>query len=280
MKIGYLGPPGSFSEEAALEVGKIQDLINFTSFRLVKALEEEKVQKAVLPIENSIEGSVNWVFDFLFRNNFPFVIENEVICPIKQNLIGFGQIPNLEVVYSHPQALAQCRKFLSELGVKTKDTDSTSEAVQLVAEGKNPTIAALGTKRAAEIYYATVIKENVNDNDNNQTRFIILGKEKKERTEKDKTSFIFGTKDKPGALYRVLEVFDVLRINMTMIISRPSKRRLGEYVFFIDIEGHQQEDDLKIAFRKIKERVSFLKVLGSYPRAAKQSPVEEFRLTS
>jgi len=272
MKIGYLGPKGSFSEEAALSFEKDGDLLAFSSFGLIRALEEKKIQKVILPIENSIEGSVNWVFDFLFRNNSLFLIENEIIYPISQNLVGFGQISDVKIVYSHPQALAQCRNFLNKLGIETKDTDSTSEAVQLVAEGKNPAIAALGTKRAAEIYYATVIKENVNNNDNNQTRFIVLGKEKKERTEKDKTSFIFGTKDKPGALYGVLEVFDVLRINMTMIISRPSKRRLGEYVFFIDIEGHQQEDDLRVAFRKIKERVSFLKVLGSYPRAVKQSP--------
>lgn len=272
MKIGYLGPKGSFSEKAALGFRKNDNLIAFPSFGLIRALEEKKIQKAVLPIENSIEGSVNWVFDFLFRNNSMFLIEGEIVYPIRQNLIGFGQISDVKIVYSHPQALAQCRNFLNELGVETKDTDSTSEAVQLIVEEKKPEIAALGTKRAAEIYCATVIKENISDNQNNKTRFIVLGKERKERTGRDKTSFVFGTEDRPGALYRVLEVFDVLRINMTMIISRPSKKSLGEYVFFVDVDGYQEEDDLKIAFRKIKERVSFLKILGSYPRAVKQSP--------
>lgn len=267
MKIGYLGPQGSFSEEAALSYGKNQDLVAYPSFGLIKALEEGEIQKAILPIENSIEGSVNWVLDLLLRNNFPFLIEDEIVWSIKQNLIGFGQISDIKKVYSHPQAMAQCRDFLNELGVETKDTDSTSEAVQLVAEEKDPEIAALGTKRAADIYQAPIIRKNIDDNQNNKTRFIVLGKEKKEKTDKDKTSFVFGTEDKPGALYRVLEIFAALGINMTMIISRPSKRKLGEYVFFTDVEGHREGNDLKTALKKVKEKTSFLKILGSFPKA-------------
>lgn len=269
MKIGYLGPRGSFSEEASLSVEKSQSLVACSSLSLRESLETGKIQKAVLPIENSVEGPVNWVFDSLLQNNLPFLIEGEIVWPIKQNLIGFGKLSDVELVYSHPQALAQCRKFLDKLRVQTKDADSTSKAVQLVAR-KEIIEAAIGTIRAADIYQVPVIQKNINDNPRNMTRFIILGSKQKRRTGKDKTSFVFGTEDNPGALYGVLEVFDVLRINMTMIISRPSKKSLGEYVFFVDVDRHQKEDDLKIAFKKIKERVSFLRILGSYPRAVKK----------
>lgn len=268
IKIGYLGPPGSFSEEAVLSIfGEIQDLFPFSSFELMKSLEKGKIQKAVLPVENSIDGSVNWVIDWLLKNNSSFLIEGETVLSIRHSLIGRGRIPDIKTVYSHPQALAQCRRFLNELGVETKDTDSTSEAVKLVAARNDPKIAALGSKRAAGIFGLPIIKENVCDNQNNKTRFIVLGKEQKRKSGKDKTSFIFGTKDKPGALFHVLEVFDVFGINMTMIISRPSKRELGEYVFFVDLEGHREDEKLKTAFKKITKRASFLKVLGSFPRA-------------
>ncbi len=268
MKIGYLGPEGSFSEEAALSFGRAEELAAYQSFGLIKALEEGKIQKAVVPIENSIEGAVTWVLDLLVKNNLPFFIEAEIIWNIKQNLIGFGSISEIKIVYSHPQALGQCRDFLNKLGIETKDTNSTSEAV-LIAERGDPALAAIGTRRAAEIYDVPIIKEDISDNHNNQTRFIVLGREQKKRTGKDKTSFIFGAENKPGALCRILEVFDVLEINMTMIISRPSKRKLGEYVFFVDVEASQEDEDLRIAFKKIEGRINFLKILGSYPKADK-----------
>ncbi len=267
MKIGYLGPKGSFSEEAASNLGRAEELTAYQSFELIKSLEEGKIQKAVVPIENSIEGAVNWVLDLLVKNNLPFFIEAEIIWNIRQNLIGFGSISEIKIVYSHPQALGQCRDFLDKLRIETKDANSTSEAVQLIAERGDSALAAIGTKRAAEIYNVPIIKEDISDNHNNQTRFIVLGREQKKRTGKDKTSFIFGTENKPGALYRILEVFDVLEINMTMIISRPSKRKLGEYVFFVDVEASQEDEDLRIAFKKIEGRISFLKILGSYPKA-------------
>lgn len=273
MKIGYLGPPGSFSHEAALKFArtarfvKAADMVALSSFDLITAIEEGEIPRVVLPLENSIEGSVNWVFDLFFRNSFSFLIEAEVVWPIIHHLIGFGKISGVKTVYSHPQALAQCRKFLGKLRVGTKDTDSTSEAVRLVAEKKDPKIAAIGTKQAAKLYRARIIESDIQGSSNNQTRFIVLGNRERRRTGRDKTSFVFGTEDKPGALLRVLEVFDVLEVNMTMIFSRPSKKRLGEYIFFVDVEAHQNGEDLRVAFGKIKGRVSFLRILGSYPSA-------------
>lgn len=269
MKIGYLGPQGSFSEEASLSVTESSSLVACSSLSLRESLKTGKIQKAVLPIENSVEGPVNWVFDLLLQNKLPFLIEGEIVWPIKQNLIGFGELSDVKLVCSHPQALAQCSNFLDQLKAKTRDADSTSKAVQSLARGE-VVGAAIGTIRAADIYQVPVIQKNINDNPGNMTRFIILGNKQKRRTGEDKTSFVFGTEDRSGALYRVLEVLDVLRINMTMIISRPSKKSLGEYVFFVDVDGYQKEDDLKIAFRKIEERVSFLRILGSYPRAVKK----------
>lgn len=263
MKIGYLGPEGSFSNEAALKIFKENQLVACSSFELIRSLQEGTIQGAVLPIENSTEGSVNWVFNFLLENNLPFQINGEIILSIEHNLIGFGELKNIKTVLSHPQALAQCSKLLTLHKIVIKNTDSTSEAVSLAAADKN--ITAIGTKRAAEIYNVPIILSNINDNYNNQTRFIVLRPTLGSRTGKDKTSFVFETEDKPGALLRVLEVFDVFEINMTMIISRPSKKGLGTYMFFVDVEGHQEDEHLKTAFGLIKEKLGSLKILGSYP---------------
>lgn len=265
-KIGYLGPEGSNSEEAARKVGKDQNLIPFSSSELIRALKGGLIQKAVLPFENSLGGSVDWALDALLENNLSFVIEAEVIQPIEHNLIGFGQISDTEIVYSHPQALAQCRKLLTTLNVKTIDTDSTSTAVRIVAEKKDKTAAAIGTKLAADINNVPIILKGINDKPNNETRFIVLGN-RQIRTGRDKTSLIFGTKNRPGALAMVLMPLCLLGINMTMLVSRPSKAKLGEYIFFVDIEGHKEYRKIKFALRIIKRLTTFLKVLGSYPKA-------------
>jgi prephenate dehydratase len=208
-----------------------------------------------------------------FTNNFPFLIKGEIVLPVHHHLIGFGRISDVKEIYSHPQALGQCRQFWNKLKVKTRDTDSTSEAVQLVAQKQDKTIAAIGTKLASELYQAPIIKKNIADNRNNQTRFIVLGRKKRKKTGRDKTSFVFGTKNRSGALVEVLQVFKVLHINMTMLVPRPSKKRLGEYVFFADVEAHQRDRHLGAAFQALKEGrwVTFLRIFGSYPKAKKQN---------
>ncbi|MDI6603430.1 MAG: prephenate dehydratase, partial [Patescibacteria group bacterium] len=232
MKVGYLGPEESFSGEVAVSIFKEEDLIPFSSFELTEALKNSIVQKAVLPIENSLEGPINWVLDLLVNNN-QFFIQDEIIWLIEQNLIGFGKISEIKTIYSNPQALAQCAQFLNRLKVKTENTDSTSAAVQLVAKKKNSEIAAIGSKRAAKLYKIPIIKEGINDTPQNWTRFIILGEEQRDITGQDKTSLVFEVENRPGSLCEVLEEFARENINMTMIISRPSKRQLGEYIFFV-----------------------------------------------
>lgn len=265
MKVGYLGPKGTFTEEAAMRIALEKDLIPLSSTELIKALEKGEIQKAVLPYENSIEGVVGWVFDFLVNLDPKFVIEAEIVLPIKQNLVGFGKIEDIKTIYSNPVALAQCRKFIETLKVETKEVDSTSAAIKLIAQRRNLTEAAIGPQRAARIYDVPIIKEDIGDYHNNQTRFILLGTKKSQRTGNDKTTLVFGTENKPGALCTVLEVFKDAKINMTMIVSRPSKQKLGEYIFFVDIDGHQDDEKIQRALEEIKKRTTFLKILGSYP---------------
>jgi prephenate dehydratase len=201
------------------------------------------------------------------NGKFTFCIESEIVLNIKQNLLGSGKLSDVKMVYSRSEALNQCRKFLEKHHLQTQAMDSTSAAVRFVAEKArdNFKLAAIGTKRAAEIYKLPIIAKNIGDNENNKTRFIVLGRKMSKITGKDKTSLIFGTRNKPGTLLRALEVFDALIINMTTIHSRPSKTKLGEYIFFIDIEGHQEDPRIKIALDILKNKVSFLKILGSYP---------------
>jgi len=269
MKIGYLAPAGSFSEEATLS--RFSDVAPYSSFELVDVLARGEIEAAVLPVENSIEGPVNWVLDLLSRNHMPFSISAEIVWTVKQNLIGLGRISDIQTVYSIPQALGQCRGFLDKIGVETRDTDSTSAAVRLVAERKDQKIAAIGSKRAAEIYGLPIITEDISDARNNKTRFIVLGKERAGTTGRDKTSLIFGftmeEANRSGALSNVMVIFAALDISMTMVVSRPTGDALGNYIFFVDIEGHRQDGKVRVALEAIAAKTSFLRVLGSYPKA-------------
>ena len=268
-RVGYLGPEGSFSEEAARKI-LADEYVPFSTIpKLLKAFWNGEIDKAVLPIENSIEGTVVLAVDKLINGNGnSFVIVGEIKLPIIQNLIGMDcEVSEIETVGSHPQALAQCANFTEKLGIRTESFDSTSVAVEQVAKKQNNSFAAIGTKRAAEIYGLKVIRKNIQDSDNNVTRFLVLGHEVNVQTGVDKTSIIFELNNRSGALAVVLIPLLLLRINMTQIISRPSKKVLGEYVFWIDFDGHQKENKIKIALWIIKKITKFFRNLGSYPKA-------------
>jgi len=267
-RVGYLGPEGSFSEEAARKVSADGYVPFPTIPKLLKAFWGREVDKVVIPIENSIEGTVVPAIDSLINGNGnSFIIVGEIELPIIQNLIGIGKISEIKTAGSHSQALAQCASFTEKLGIRTESFDSTSAAVEQVAKKQDNSFAAIGTKRAAEIYGLEVIRENIQDSDNNVTRFLVLGHEVNAQTGVDKTSIIFEVNNKPGALLRVLEVFDALDINMTNIVSRPSKIELGKYIFWVDIEEHQLNEEVNVALKRIKKRTNFLKIFGSYPKA-------------
>lgn len=266
--IGYLGPEGSYSHEVAIYAGADEQMA-LNELNFLTALAEKKVQMAVLPVVNSIVGQVKWVLELFANGNGEYEITREIIWNIKSNLIGFGKIEQIKTVCSHTEALGQCKNFLSKMpGVAIEEKGSTSAAVKLVAEKKDPTWAAIGTSLAAEMYGVPIIARKVNDHYNNKTLFTVLGGTKLPPTGNDKTSLLFGTANKPGALVDVLLVFKVLGINMGHIFSHPSpNKKLGEYVFLIEVDGHREDKDLSVALEKITTMVEYLKILGSYPKA-------------
>lgn len=263
--MGFFGPSGTFTEEAALMVGG--RLISFDTIpEVFEAVYRDKVDMGVVPIENSIEGSVGITLDLL-AHDYNLKIKREIIVPISHNLLlnPDTDLGDVEVVYSHSQALSQCRKFIEGMGVVTRATPSTSAAAELITGKKKA--AAIGTKRAAEIYGLKIAAQDIQDYENNRTRFVVLDQEDHPLTGRDKTSVMFFlVEDKPGGLYEILGEFAVRKVNLTKIESRPSKDKLGSYIFFVDFEGHRDDQDIGNILNIIKSKVEYIKILGSYPR--------------
>ena len=280
-KVGFLGHLGSFSHEAAdkylTSVGGMFEVVPQDSFpKLFNFNSNGQRYLIVVPIDNSIEGLVTPVADLLVEAD-NFVIIGEYILSIKQNLLTLSGTNLLDIkrIYSHPQALAQCRNFIEKMRDKNKNdikeiaTKSTSEAAKIVAEEKNIFSAAIGGELSALLNHLKIMASDIADANNNQTRFLVLVKTAEDLIPQpsgdDKTFAIFSVENKPGSLVRVLEVFDVLSVNMTMIQSRPSKKQLGEYVFFVEFEGHRASSNIAVALDGVRSRSVWLKVLGSYP---------------
>ena len=263
-RIGFFGPSGTFTEEAASLIG--DDLIAFDSILdILEAVEKGEVNVGVVPIENSIEGPVGVTLDLLVHD-FDLKIKKEIIIPISHNLLinPDADIDDVQLVYSHIQALSQCRKFTEGLGVVVNSAPSTSAAAEMIKGKKNS--AAIGTKRAAKIYGLKIAASNIQDYENNVTRFVVIDKTDHERTGKDKTSIVFSIlEEKPGGLYEILEVFAKNKINLTKIESRPSKEKLGSYIFFVDFEGHRTDKLIGNILNIIRIKLEYIKILGSYP---------------
>jgi len=263
-RIGFFGPSGTFTEEAASLIG--DDLIAYDSILdVLEAVEKGDVNVGVVPIENSIEGPVGVTLDLLVHD-YDLNIKKEIIIPISHNLLinPDADIDDIQLVYSHVQALSQCRKFTEGLGVVVNSTPSTSAAADMIKGKKNS--AAIGTKRAAEIYGLKIAASNIQDYENNVTRFVVIDKTDHERTGKDKTSIVFSIlEEKPGGLYEILEVFAKNNINLTKIESRPSKEKLGSYIFFVDFEGHRIDKPIGNILNIIRSKLEYIKILGSYP---------------
>jgi prephenate dehydratase len=268
-KIAFLGPRGTFCEQAALKFSNskknlLLDCKNISDiFRMV---ENKKVDYGVVPIENSTEGSVNIALDLLLEKNI--YIAGEIMERISHNLITKSGIEmnDIRFIFSHPQAIAQCRIFLEKNlpNVQTKEASSTASAVKEIKDLKYA--AAIGSILAAETYDMDILVKNIEDNPNNFTRFFILAKNDCKFTGSDKTSIIFSVKHIPGALYEALGIFANKRINLTKIESRPTKDKPWEYIFFCDFEGHRTDIKLQQALRELGNKAIFLKILGSYPK--------------
>jgi len=262
--IGFLGPQGTYAEEAASKLGG--KLIAFDSImEVMEAVNQEQVDIGVVPIENSIEGPVGVTLDLLVHE-YDLKISGEIILPVSHKLLlnHGSSVEDIELVYSHAQALSQCRKFIENMGAKPVATPSTSKAAEMVKGKKNA--AAIGTQRAADLYSLKVASNDIQDYRDNLTRFIIISKHDQKPTGHDKTSIVFSlVEDRPGGLYDVLGVFAKCNVNLTKIESRPSKKKLGNYIFFIDFQGHKDNEEVKNILNNIKNKTLCVKILGSYP---------------
>ena len=268
-KLGYLGPAGSYAEQAAILYDAHAEKVPYPSIPTVaKGVEKLEVTSGLVPIENSIEGAVTYTLDLLIHDS-KLLISDEIILPVHHNLLGSPGTgkEDIKLVYSHPQAFAQCRKYLEhELpGVELIASLSTSAAVKRLSEENN--IAAIGNLRAAEIYNAEVIDSQIEDNSNNVTRFVLLSENDSPATGNDKTSICFTfSDDSPGLLYKVMGFAAKEGINLAKVESRPNKLELGRYFFLLDLEGHRTDQKLATTLSAINNEVSELKILGSYPQ--------------
>lgn len=272
MPTAFLGPRGTFSEEAAiLFAGPDAEFVDFTSFpALVSAVETGLAAAAVLPIENSIEGAVSTTLDLLIHET-NLKIAAEVVVQVRHFLVTMPgtELSAIKQVTSHPQALGQCRRFLERClpGVEQVASLSTAGAVAEVAGAGDPSRAAIGPLRAYELYGGAILAHDIQDNRANVTRFVVLQAEGVAPTGDDKTSIGFTLKaNVPGALHAVLGELAKDNLQMTKIESRPNKSWLGEYVFLIDLEGHASDAAVANALDRIGGLCEMLKVFGSYPR--------------
>jgi len=269
MIIGLLGPEGTYSENAARKLNVKAHLLFFDNLEdVIESVLNQDVDCGIVPIENSLEGSIGITMDSLKENDIYII--GEVIVPIKHCLLSKGHMEDIKVILSHSQALAQCRKFIREhfRDIRIQTTGSTSHAAKLTSEF--PEMAAIASRESAQKYGLDILADDIQDHKENHTRFAVLGNNIPEPTGHDKTSIIIHLgQDRPGALYNLLGEFAGRNINLTKIESRPSKMRLGDYIFYIDMEGHISDRNISMALDNIEKIVDWVKIIGSYPSSTK-----------
>lgn len=266
LRVSCLGPLATFTHLAAirhfgssakfLPVGSIKEVFD--------SVESNKTVYGVVPIENSNEGVISSTLDLFM--DYDLKISAEIILEISQNLLSKTKDRSkIKKIYSHPHAIAQCKKWLETNmpGIPVLETTSTAKAAELAS--KDIESAAIASELAAKVYKLFILEKGIEDSKHNVTRFLVISKTFPARTGKDKTSIMFSIKDKPGALYNILYPFKKSNINLTKIESRPSRRKAWEYIFFVDMEGHIEDKKLQKAINAIKEDCLYLKFLGSYP---------------
>ncbi len=270
-RYAFLGPSGTFSEEAllSLDLPDVEPMARVSIEEVFTAVERGDAEAGIVPIENSVEGSVNATLDALAFDS-ALTIDREVILEIRHALIAAPgtTLDQVKLVVSHPHATAQCRRWLAANlpGRTIAAANSTAEAVlRAVTE---PGTAAVGTRLAAELHGGEILAGAIEDYRDNKTRFVMVGHGTVEPTGDDKTTLaLFLHEDRPGALLMILSEFAYGNINLTKIQSRPTKRILGEYMFFVDLEGHAYDPSVALALDCLRLKLREVKVLGSYPRA-------------
>jgi chorismate mutase/prephenate dehydratase len=267
-EVAFQGEPGAYSETAVYRIfgptARPKPKKHFSD--VFKAVWTDSTKYGVVPIENSIEGSVSQVYDLFLQ--YDLKVCGELALRISHCLIADPEtdLEEVKVVYSHPQALGQCRNYLERLGVEMVSTYDTAGSVKIIKEQSMTKAAAIAGERAAEIYGMKILAQDIADTRNNYTRFFVLAKDELPPTGNDKTSIIFSTKHVPRALYESLGELANRGINMTKIESRPTKQNLWEYNFYLDFDGHMNEQICAEALNGLRNRSLFVKVLGSYPR--------------
>jgi chorismate mutase/prephenate dehydratase len=267
MKVAYMGPPSTFSHQAARSRfgGSVEYLSCETISDVFDAVEKEMADYGVVPVENSTEGAVTHTLDRLTETTLK--ISAELYITISNCLLARVPRERIERLYSHPQVLGQCRQWLRRemSGVELIPVASTARAAELASREKNA--GALASELAAELYGLTVLESDVQDLSGNTTRFLVVGHDVNIPSGSDKTSLLFAVQHQAGTLYGALESFKKFRLNMTKIESRPSRTKRWEYYFFVDVEGHAEDPPVKQALNDISDHCVLVTVLGSYPVA-------------
>jgi prephenate dehydratase len=280
--IGYQGVPGAYSEEALISfLPDAQTAPLRTLPDLFAALENGQIDLAFVPVENSHAGSVAEAYDLMLE--YPVTVQAEYVHRVHHLLLGIaGSTPaEVERVFSHPQALAQTERFLRQAHLQAEPFYDTAGAAQMVAERNDPRCAAVASSLAGKRYGLAVLADGIQTSEDNATRFFLLapGAWSSERTvasdRPGKTTLIFGTEDKPGALVRALSCFARERVNLSRLESRPSRQRPWEYLFFTDVDGYAGAPEVQRALRELKRLNPFVRVLGSYPTGIEQAAAPE-----
>jgi chorismate mutase/prephenate dehydratase len=267
--VAFQGEPGAYSESAVfqffgfkVEAKPCRDFVEV--FETVK---QGQVSAGVVPVENSIEGSINQNYDLFF--NYDLKVCGEVIVKIAHCLIvnPGTSMEQIKAVYSHPQALAQCRRYLERMKWEIIPSYDTAGSVKIIKEQRITNAAAIASQHAAELNGMEILERDIADNKKNFTRFFVLSYEDAHPTGKDKTSIIFSAKHEPGALYNALGEFAKRNINLTRIESRPTKKTAWEYNFYLDFDGHRTEQKCVEVMEALKKHTIFVNILGSYPKA-------------
>ena len=267
-RVAFQGERGAYSEMATLQHFPNAELIPMKSFQEVfDSLKHSTANFAVVPVENSIEGSVNETYDLLLRTDLS--VSGEIYQRINHCQIANWGTNSIikKMAYSHPQALAQCRCYLQKKQLEPIATYDTAGSVKMIKQKKITDGVAIASRRAAEIYDMEILEEGIEDRKNNFTRFLVLSKIETQPTGHDKTSIIFSVKHIPGALFIIIKEFAIRNINLTRIESRPTKETPWEYNFYLDFEGHIDDETIQEVLKSIKSKTTFVRILGSYKGA-------------